>query len=421
MSNISGMFQQFNNTLDNLPSARRYDESIPGMTPSPLDKTNPLIRNMIRSGAGALGVGGDYLSSPEKAAVSNEQMGTAVKSQDPKALMAAGQLLMSQGRTQEAIQLITMGREAQAAQNATLQAGADANLERAKQARLRQQQTQAMQLAKNKGDTVALKALENKSMSGQDYFKAQMAAKDSEGFTLADGAERFDKDGKMIARNPKDPKESKGSGGSKDDFAGPMSATLTKIDAEITKNAYEKSNLAVRANDIANKLEALPPSSGGARLSLEEFIKLQAGTQGEQEELRRQVYGIRNAQVVENLPPGAASDPDVAMAKEGFPPNGATNAQLVQLMRGTAKMAKMDADFNTFRSNYMASKREQVGVHKAWKMQNTPVAVEEMYKDKVQALKKAGKTKEAEAEEYNFMEFFGWNPLKEDRITIDGY
>ena len=178
MGNISGMFQQFNNTLDNLPTARKYDESIPGMTPSPLDKTNPLIRNMIRSGAGAMGMDqSPYLSSPEKAQVSNVQMGSAVKSQDPKELMAAGQLLMSQGRTAEAIQLITMGQQIQTRQNAAMEKEALAMEDRVKVAK---KDKMRMSMAQIEKDPQIKEMIMSGSVDPQEYAAAKVKARMSQ-------------------------------------------------------------------------------------------------------------------------------------------------------------------------------------------------------------------------------------------------
>ena len=178
MSNISGMFQQFNNTLDNLPSAQRYDESIPGMTPSPLDKTNPLIRNMIRSGAGMLGMDQEpYLSSPEKAQISNVQMGSAVKSQDPKELMAAGQVLMSQGRTAEAIQMITMGQEIQTRQNAAMEKEAAAMDDRVKAAK---KDKMRMSMAQIEKDPQIKEMIMSGAVDPEEYAASKVKARTSQ-------------------------------------------------------------------------------------------------------------------------------------------------------------------------------------------------------------------------------------------------
>jgi len=81
----------------------------------------------------------------------------------------------------------------------------------------------------------------------------------------------------------------------------------------------------------------------GAFSTANEFIKSATGSQDGMSSLRREYIRLRNTQAVKNLPPGAASDADVAMSLQGFPEPSADARTLAQFLRGTAKLSQLEA------------------------------------------------------------------------------
>ena len=373
---IQGMFQQLNQTLDNQDPSRGFDESIPGMTPSPLDKVNPLIRNMMRSGAGVLGIGGDYLSSPEKAQISNQQAGQAIQSQDPKALMAAGQLLMSQGRQSEAIQLITMGQQVQAKQNALLEQGQkeiEANVEKAKEEKAR---SMAKRLATTKGDDVAVKGLESGLITPTDYFTSMRKAMATQKpVTLPDGSMLVNPDGRVIVENKKDFDPKSGSGGSGASDGPNLSSAEKKKIIEYNDNSRSHLSNASRMETLALQFSRFPEKEerGGLPKTIAETFKEVTGSRDALSMATTFFFELRNTIAMGNLPPGTASDADVALAMQGVPPNNATNAEVAEWLGAVARIEAALGNYYSFGSNHI-SRHGAAFIDREWNKKQTPPA-----------------------------------------------
>lgn len=93
---------------------------------------------------------------------------------------------------------------------------------------------------------------------------------------------------------------------------------------------------------------------GGLYASWKELYKDATGTQDAVSELRRRYNGIRASQAVSSLPPGAASDKDIALALSGFPPENARGDTMASFLRGLAKMENEAKLFNEFKSDFIA-------------------------------------------------------------------
>jgi hypothetical protein len=174
MADLSGMFRDLNSTINQHPLAQQYDASVPGMAPSPMDKINPLLRNMLQGGTRALGGTGDFATSQEKQSTANATYGEAVTNQDPKALRAAAGILVKQGRIAEAQQALAMADQIQQKRNALLdkeQEVIDAQTEKAKL------QGMAMKLSMNVKDPSLKEGLRSGAIDPKEYIKASYEAK----------------------------------------------------------------------------------------------------------------------------------------------------------------------------------------------------------------------------------------------------
>lgn len=119
--------------------------------------------------------------------------------------------------------------------------------------------------------------------------------------------------------------------------------------------------------DLANRYEQSPNLASGAAGSFAEWIKEQTGTQDAASLLRRDWAAVKASEVVKNLPPGAASDADVKMALAGFLPNNANPKAVASFLRGTAKLAKINGEFNSFKADYLSENKSPAGMLKAWR------------------------------------------------------
>lgn len=117
------------------------------------------------------------------------------------------------------------------------------------------------------------------------------------------------------------------------------------------------------AGDFERETANLP---AGVNYSINEFIKNVTGSQDEATELRRRFNSVRLSEALVNLPPGPATDKDVQEAFKGVPKEGASPQQVVSFLRGSAKLKKLDNEFNLFKADYISEKNNTKGLLKAW-------------------------------------------------------
>lgn len=90
--------------------------------------------------------------------------------------------------------------------------------------------------------------------------------------------------------------------------------------------------------DLANRLDKQGGGYGAAS-TFGEWIKDVTGNQNQVSLLRQEYTRLRNTSVMSMLPPGSASDKDVAFALQGFPPLSADSRTISQFLRGMAKIS----------------------------------------------------------------------------------
>ncbi len=130
---------------------------------------------------------------------------------------------------------------------------------------------------------------------------------------------------------------------------------------DLTKQAREYGLLADDFQRFANELPA------GAAATVSEFFKAYTGSQDEATNLRTRLNRVRLSEGLKYLPPGPATDRDVEEAYKGVPKETASPEQVQMFLRGAAKMAAIDADFEEFKSNYISQFNSVQGLIPAWK------------------------------------------------------
>lgn len=118
------------------------------------------------------------------------------------------------------------------------------------------------------------------------------------------------------------------------------------------------------ADDYGDFQETLPVGAAG---TFSEFIRSLGGTQNEQSELRRRFAKVRLSEALKYLPPGPATDRDVQEAFKGVPKENASAKQVQMFLRGSAKLAAVDAEFQEFRSNYISENENTKNLIRDWK------------------------------------------------------
>lgn len=106
-------------------------------------------------------------------------------------------------------------------------------------------------------------------------------------------------------------------------------------DSTVASVAADQSSSSM--TNLANQLEK-SGAGYGALGSAAEWLKKTTGNQDAVTQMRQEYTRIRSSQVSKMLPPGAASDKDVALAMAGFPPDTADAGTLASFLRGMAKL-----------------------------------------------------------------------------------
>ncbi len=112
--------------------------------------------------------------------------------------------------------------------------------------------------------------------------------------------------------------------------------------------------LADRMNNLADRIHGTDMSSG-AYSTAREKLKGLFGGQDPVTGLRSEYSQLVNQQAVKNLPPGPASDKDIILAKQGFPPASANAAYLESFLRGMAKMQQAVSASSDRKANWISA------------------------------------------------------------------
>ena len=147
-----------------------------------------------------------------------------------------------------------------------------------------------------------------------------------------------------------------------------LSSASEKALLEATDRAANAGRLRFEMEELARDFEAngdeiIAGVGGDAREAFNRVFGSQDGIT----QLRTRYTALRNSQAVKNLPPGVASDRDIALALEGFLPPSANATAMASFLRGMAKMNLYDEVYNEFAANYIDQNSGARGLLNAWK------------------------------------------------------
>lgn len=146
-----------------------------------------------------------------------------------------------------------------------------------------------------------------------------------------------------------------------------LSGHLQKRLSTATDDGIKAERNASEFLSLADQIEASDLSGGLLGGTVGETLKDITGSQDATTELKKRAQQVRASQVMANLPPGAASDPDVAMAKQPMPSDNAPKEQWASWLRGVSKLEQYNADFNNFKAEYISKNGSERDLTKAWK------------------------------------------------------
>ena len=140
---------------------------------------------------------------------------------------------------------------------------------------------------------------------------------------------------------------------SKGTAAPTLSANSEKTLNESAMKAVVAEGTAGKMRDLATRFEELAPTAGKLG-ALEESLASVYGGEDPITELRKEYIRLRNASVMQNLPPGVASDKDIEIAMSGYLSETANPDTIASFLRGVAKMNDIDAAQNNATAEWIS-------------------------------------------------------------------
>lgn len=136
---------------------------------------------------------------------------------------------------------------------------------------------------------------------------------------------------------------------------------------DATAAATDKTGSAAEISQLATDFAAVTELPAGARATFKEAAKKFFGEEDSETALRQRFKAAVNSQVISSLPPGIASDRDIALAREGFPTGNPSKESIVNFLRGNQKILALDAAYEQFKVDYIDKNRTLSGVNQAWR------------------------------------------------------
>jgi hypothetical protein len=148
---------------------------------------------------------------------------------------------------------------------------------------------------------------------------------------------------------------------------------LLKADKDAIRSyvdqASSSSGEASRALNLANRYAAMSPTGGVVGRAFGAFKSL-LGAQTEIDSLKTEFTRLKNTGVINSLPPGVASDRDIALISAGFPDSSWSPKEIERFLRAVAKISAYDAEKNAFRARYVEDRGGiETGFTDAWRQQ----------------------------------------------------
>jgi hypothetical protein len=136
-------------------------------------------------------------------------------------------------------------------------------------------------------------------------------------------------------------------------------ASGPELESDARKLVNDSVTSSMASRSLASQYESLANNisvelASGVRARGEEAVRRFFGAEGQVTRLRQEYLRLRNSQVIQNLPPGVASDRDIQVALEAFPPETADPDLLVRFLRGTAKLQRYDSALASAKAEWTA-------------------------------------------------------------------
>lgn len=123
-----------------------------------------------------------------------------------------------------------------------------------------------------------------------------------------------------------------------------------------------------RYANLADQLVAASPQlDSGSKGAAIEFLKSVTGDEDINSLIRKQYQEMRVSSAINNLPPGVASDKDIALVMSSTLDTYANPETIAAYLRGLAKAQKVEGEYNQFVADYLYKNGSAQGLNQSWR------------------------------------------------------
>jgi hypothetical protein len=109
------------------------------------------------------------------------------------------------------------------------------------------------------------------------------------------------------------------------------------------------------AGSLINRIEQQDDLGAGAPATVRESLRAIFGTRDAASEARTEFNRVVNEGLIAGLPPGVASDKDIALLQKGFPPEGASRQEMLNYLTAYKRTLDSAKTYNSFKSQYISN------------------------------------------------------------------
>jgi len=146
-------------------------------------------------------------------------------------------------------------------------------------------------------------------------------------------------------------------------------APSASIEKEIINRMDSSAGLSGEIDKLDGLVQAIQSGQmegAAGRFNLGRTIREITGNKGNADSIRAKIQGLLNREVMDNLPPGVASDKDIELAMSGQVSINSSPEVLASTLEGMKKAMVTKQRYDEYMANYMANGGTLVGATQSW-------------------------------------------------------
>lgn len=142
---------------------------------------------------------------------------------------------------------------------------------------------------------------------------------------------------------------------------GPLSEAQQKTVNDAAAAAADARTTYQNTTYLANQLAGAPEFASGAAANINDMLTRITGNKDAGQQLRGQLAQFVNKSILGELPPGSASDKDIALVRNGVPADNAAPNTWLAYLQAVGRVQKGVAEYQAAKADYSAANRGSLG------------------------------------------------------------